>query len=247
VWVDGGMELKASGMQRIYQVALNTKSDILKTEPSLGDRLLEFKDKTRASIVCLQAMLRTETDHHYVMTTAFKRHFERYVDERTYLTDPIFQQCATSRTPFEWSVMTACADDPHHELMTGHRWLTIPIMNDNVIACIHVASEADEETWRSQIADFIWHGGAAGDEIVARLLSLRSKEYRGRVRLTPVQVDYLSLLAAGKDIGDIVKLTRQDHRSVNRQISDALSSLNARTQSQAVVKAISLGILSPQQ
>jgi DNA-binding CsgD family transcriptional regulator len=241
------LNFKALGMQRVYQVSLNTKCDILKTEPALGDRLLEFKDKTRASVVCLQAMLRTEVHHHYVLTSAFKGYFERYVEDRAFLTDQIFQQCATSRIPFEWSVMPTSLKKRQDGLLSIHRWLTIPIINDKVIACIHVASEADEEGWRSQIADFIWHGGAAGDAIVARLLALRSKEYRKHIRLSPVQVDYLSLLAAGKDIGEIVKLTKQDHRSVNREISDVLSSLNARTQSQAVVKAISLGILSPPQ
>ncbi len=230
-------------MQRIYQVALGTKHDVLKVERGLGDRLLAFKEKTQASVVCLQAMLRSESEHHYIMTTAFKGYFESYVEERAFLTDPLFQQCAASRTPFEWSVMPSSSQDNHKTLMTGHRWLTMPVSNDKVIACIHVASDADEETWRSRIADYIWHGGAAGDEIVSRLLRLRSKERA--VRLSPKQLDYLSLLAAGKNIHDIVRFTQQDHRDVNKEIHDALTRLNARTQSQAVVNAISLGILSP--
>jgi DNA-binding CsgD family transcriptional regulator len=231
------------GMQRIYQVGLGTKCDILTVEPSLGERLLDFKTKTKASVVCFQAMLRDRTDHHFVMTTAFKRFFDAYVDERVFLVDPVFQQCSTTKTPFEWSPKPTQHDSADKRNLFGNlRWLTLPVCNERVIACVHVGSDADEETWRGQIADFIWHGMTAGDDIVTRLLQLRSKDFVGSV-LTDVQIDYLALLAAGKDIDDIVKITRRDHRAVNRQLHEALARLNARTQSQAVVKALSLGIL----
>lgn len=233
-------------MQRIYQVALGTKCDILKTEPQLGERLLKFKAKTGASVVCLQAMLRSEINHHYVLTTAFKGYFEEYVRGLAFLEDPIFNRCASAKSPFEWSSMPSASSEPGRQpLISGRRWLTLPIVHDQVIACLHVAADASDEEWRASIADFIWHGMKVGDDIVHRLLQLRNNDFAPPVRLSPTQVDCLTLLAAGKDIAHIVDITGRDYRAVNRQISEAMCRLNARTQSHAVVKAISLGFLPP--
>lgn len=228
-------------MQRIYQVAVGTKQDVLKTEPCLGERMLEFKRKTNASVVTLQAMLRSEPDYHYVMTTAFRGYYEDYVSKRRYLTDPVFQRCLSTKMPFEWSSVQGIEQTDKGLLLENHRWLTMPLYHEKLVACLHVAGDGSDEMWRERVADFIWHGMNAGDEIVQRLVSIRPQP----ARLSATQLDCLSLLAAGKDIEDIVGITRRDHRTVHRHISEAMLRLNARTQSHAIVKAISLGILPP--
>jgi LuxR family quorum-sensing transcriptional regulator LasR len=190
----------------------------------------------------------------FVQTNYSTEWRERYDAERFAYVDPTVGHCLISNLPIVWEPEAfataggrilyeeACA----HGMRTG---VTLPIHGPNgEVGLLSLASDtAPGEKFTREIA----HG-------MADLTLVRDYAFAASVpfahpsggeevpRLTRRELEVLNWVMAGKSSWEISMITRCSEATVNFHLANVRQKFNVNTRQQAVVKAIALGLLTPE-
>jgi LuxR family quorum-sensing transcriptional regulator LasR len=180
---------------------------------------------------------------------------ERYDAERLHYVDPTVGHCLTSSLPIVWEPDTFKSPEQQalYEEACGHgirSGITFPIHGPNgEFGVVSFASDARpggevEDTISylmpslSLIRDYAF-------ESSLRFINARSGA-EPVPRLTKRELEVLNWVMVGKSSWEISKITACSEATVNFHIGNIRQKFNVNTRQQALVKAISLGILTPE-
>jgi LuxR family quorum-sensing transcriptional regulator LasR len=196
----------------------------------------------------------TQYEHAFVQTNYSTEWRARYDAERFAYVDPTVGHCLISNLPIVWEPEAfatkggrilyeeACAVG----MRTG---VTLPIHGPNgEVGLLSLASDAAPgEKFTREIA----HG-------MADLTLIRDYSFAASVpfshptggeevpRLTRRELEVLNWVMAGKSSWEISMITRCSEATVNFHLANVRQKFNVTTRQQAVVKAIALGLINPE-
>jgi LuxR family quorum-sensing transcriptional regulator LasR len=190
----------------------------------------------------------------FVQTNYSPEWRERYDAERFAYVDPTVGHCLISNLPIVWEpdafatkggrvlYEEACA----YGMRTG---VTLPIHGPNgEVGLLSLASDAAPG---AQFTRDIAHG-------MADLTLIRDYSFAASMpfshptggeevpRLTRRELEVLNWVMAGKSSWEISMITRCSEATVNFHLANVRQKFNVNTRQQAVVKAIALGLLTPE-
>lgn len=180
---------------------------------------------------------------------------ERYDAEKLHYIDPTVAHCATSSVPIVWEPETfgdpaqramyeeACA----HGIRSG---ITLPIHGPTgEFGVISFASDARPSAdFDKQIIQLMPTLSLIRDYAFESSLKFvhEPKGAEPVPRLTKRELEVLGWVMVGKSSWEISKITSCSEATVNFHIANIRQKFNVNTRQQALVKAISLGLLSPE-
>ncbi|MET0980905.1 MAG: LuxR family transcriptional regulator [Telluria sp.] len=179
---------------------------------------------------------------------------ERYDAERLAYVDPTVSHCLSSTLPIIWEPATFSSDEGHalyeeassHGIRTG---VTLPIHGPN--GEFGVLSFASDDAAGPACTRKTAH-------IMPALTLVRDYAFASSTRfidqvggeapprLTRRELEVLQWVMAGKSSWEISMITRCSEATVNFHLANVRQKFNVNTRQQAVVKAISLGLLNPE-
>ena len=190
----------------------------------------------------------------FVQTNYASEWRERYDAERFAYVDPTVGHCLISNLPIVWEPEAfatsggrilyeeACA----YGMRTG---VTLPIHGPNgEVGLLSLASDAAPG---AKFARQVAHG-------MANLTLVRDYAFAASMpfahptggeevpRLTRRELEVLNWVMAGKSSWEISMITRCSEATVNFHLANVRQKFNVNTRQQAVVKAIALGLLTPE-
>ncbi len=179
----------------------------------------------------------------------------RYDADKLHYIDPTVSHCITSALPIVWEPETFCtpAQQALYEEACGHgvrSGITLPIHGTN--------GEFGVVSFASDLRP-----GADFDDRIASLMPalslIRDYAFESSLkfigaqnspepvpRLTKRELEVLNWVMVGKSSWEISKITVCSEATVNFHIGNIRQKFNVNTRQQALVKAISLGILTPE-
>ena len=180
---------------------------------------------------------------------------ERYDADKLHYVDPTVAHCITSVVPIVWEPSTFCtpAQRNLYEEACGHgirSGVTLPIHGPGgEFGVVSFATDARPTN-------------AFGDSILASMPALsliRDYAFESSLkfinahnpgepvpRLTKRELEVLNWVMVGKSSWEISKITACSEATVNFHIGNIRQKFNVNTRQQALVKAISMGILTPE-
>lgn len=179
----------------------------------------------------------------------------RYDADKFHYIDPTVSHCFTSALPIIWEPETFCtpAQQALYEEACGHgvrSGITFPIHGTN--GEFGVISFASDQRPSRKFDDNIINLMPALSLIrdYAFESSLKFIEAHNNAeavpRLTKRELEVLNWVMVGKSSWEISKITACAEATVNFHIGNIRQKFNVNTRQQALVKAISLGILTPE-
>jgi LuxR family quorum-sensing transcriptional regulator LasR len=179
---------------------------------------------------------------------------ERYDAERFAYVDPTVGHCLTSTLPIIWqpdAFASAGGRILYEEacsfgMRTG---VTLPIHGPNgEVGLLSLASDgAPGERFTRDIAHRMADLTLIRDYSFASSVSFAHPAGGEAVpRLTRRELEVLNWVMAGKSSWEISMITRCSEATVNFHLANVRQKFNVNTRQQAVVKAIALGLLSPE-
>lgn len=179
---------------------------------------------------------------------------ERYDAERLAYVDPTVSHCLTSTVPVIWEPELFGTPQGHalyeeacaHGIRTG---VTLPIHGPNAeFGVLSFASDGSAGSeFRRDVAHVMPMLTLVRDYAFAS--SVRFLEQAGAdpvPRLTRRELEVLQWVMAGKSSWEISMITRCSEATVNFHLANVRQKFNVNTRQQAVVKAIALGLLIPE-
>jgi len=164
--------------------------------------------------------------------------------------DPVFIAAKQRLTPFQWRDPTFMSDlDPVQQRILAEggeaglkEGFTIPIQSPGALAasCSLVAGPDGADPLHYSLA----HSMAVLAHERARMILAADTPSQSRVRLTQLERDCLVFVARGKSDWVASELLGVRERNVHRAIERAKRRLGVATRVQAVVRALSLGIIA---
>lgn len=219
----------------------NLKRGALVSDPSIANDLAEFEGRFNPDFLAFQ-FWDVATQARLVIANAFEAYYESYVKDSLHLSDPIIGLCETRKAPFEWHSVFSCRDVPAvfktQSLSAANKVLTVPTGGKGLVAALHIGCSA--ETWKEKASDIVWFGSILAANVCKKVLERQNGESQA-MSLDEPQAECLTLLAAGKDVEEIARLTRRSRKSVSRNIAEAMVKLHASNQPHAIVTAMTLG------
>jgi LuxR family quorum-sensing transcriptional regulator LasR len=193
-------------------------------------------------------------DQAFVQTNYPSRWRERYEAERYAYVDPAVGHCMVSVLPLIWQpeLFRSPVQRTFHEEASSHglrSGVSFPIHGPNgecgmlSFAC---ADESDERFMRRVVG------------LLPDLALLRDYAFATGVRfcpsappepvprLTPRELEVLNWVMVGKSSWEISKITGCSEATVNFHMGNIRQKFNVNTRQQAVVRAISLGLITPE-
>ncbi len=180
---------------------------------------------------------------------------ERYDADKLHYVDPTVSHCITSSVPIVWEpdTFSTPAQRNLYEEACGHgirSGITFPIHGPSgEFGVVSFASDARP-------------GGELDDDIIRLMPSLsliRDYAFESSLkfinahnsaeaapRLTKRELEVLNWVMVGKSSWEISKITVCSEATVNFHIGNIRQKFNVNTRQQALVKAISMGILTPE-
>ncbi|MEJ7806954.1 MAG: LuxR family transcriptional regulator [Telluria sp.] len=180
---------------------------------------------------------------------------ERYDADKLHYVDPTVAHCVTSSLPIVWEpdTFSTPAQRALYEEASGHgirSGITFPIHGPSgEFGVVSFASDARP-------------GGALDDDIIRLMPALsliRDYAFESSLkflhaqnsaesapRLTKRELEVLNWVMVGKSSWEISKITVCSEATVNFHIGNIRQKFNVNTRQQALVKAISMGILTPE-
>ncbi|MFL6658141.1 MAG: autoinducer binding domain-containing protein [Massilia sp.] len=179
----------------------------------------------------------------------------RYDADKLHYVDPTVSHCLGSSLPIVWEPETFRSPDQQalYEEACGHgirSGITFPVHGPNgEFGVISFASDAKADSDMedtigmlmpslSLIRDYAF-------ESSLRFINARSSTEEVP-RLTKRELEVLNWVMVGKSSWEISKITACSEATVNFHIGNIRQKFNVNTRQQALVKAISLGILTPE-
>ena len=180
---------------------------------------------------------------------------ERYDAERLAYIDPTVSHCLSSALPVVWqpSLFDAPAQRELYEEACGYgirSGVTFPIHGPNgEFGVLSFAADAlpDAATLRdlhqhlpelAMIRDYAFQG--------ASTFCSGATALEAPPRLTPRELEVLSWAMAGKSSWEISKIVSCSEATINFHMANVRQKFNVNTRQQAVVKAIALGLIIPE-
>ena len=222
---------------------IDEASDMTVTIPKLRDLLavdhLVYHSSKRGSSPSLDPYVRLTYP-----STWIKRYLEKgYVD-----VDPVLREGFFRVLPFDWSELSVTRPEELALMMDalahgiGPRGLSVPVRSKHGHrGLVSVSDARPEERWveyrRTHLGDLI--------AIANRLHNRVVHEFYGedRPRVTPREIEVLRLKAAGKDSIDIATILSISPHTARDHLKSARFKLDCATSTQAISKAISLGLI----
>lgn len=184
-------------------------------------------------------------------STEWRQHYDA---ERLAYVDPTVSHCLTSSLPVVWErdLFVTAAECALYEEACGHgivTGVTLPIHGPNgEFGVLSFASDTKPgAAFSRQIQQITPALTLVRDYVFAS--SLRFFEPAGKEgvpRLTRRELEILNWVMAGKSSWEISMITRCSEATVNFHLANVRQKFNVNTRQQAVVKAISLGIINPE-
>lgn len=191
----------------------------------------------------------------FVQTNYSQEWRDRYDAERFAYVDPTVAHCLTSTLPIIWQPEAfgdgggrilyeeACS----FGMRTG---VTLPIHGPGgEVGLLGLASDAAPgEKFSRDIAERMAHLTLIRDYAFASSLPFSHLDGGGEdvPRLTRRELEVLNWVMAGKSSWEISMINRCSEATVNFHLANVRQKFNVSTRQQAVIKAISLGLLTPE-
>jgi len=166
--------------------------------------------------------------------------------------DPVLQHCAHSILPAVWHLLTMPQDAQvarffdearRHGLASG---VTYSILDKNsAYSIFSLTRGTDHASDRRHIESQIGAGYLLMTYTHEAMKRLNAADRASPVQLTVRETDCLSWVGRGKTSWEISRILTISERTVIFHINNAVKKLDTRTRSQAVVKALSLGLIRP--
>jgi LuxR family quorum-sensing transcriptional regulator LasR len=180
---------------------------------------------------------------------------ERYDADKLAYVDPTVAHCLTSSLPVVWEPETFSAPDQQalYEEACGHgirSGITFPIHGPNgEFGVLSFASDVKpgrdmEDTIGYLMPSLSLIRDYAFESSLKYIHSRSTPE--AAPRLTKRELEVLNWVMVGKSSWEISKITACSEATVNFHIGNIRQKFNVNTRQQALVKAISLGILTPE-
>ena len=180
---------------------------------------------------------------------------ERYDRKRFVDVDPVVGHCMTSSLPIVWEPATFA--EPAQRAMYeeasafGIRsGVTLPVHGpQGEFGVLSFASDAEpDEAFRKSVAEVLPGLSLIRDYAFASSAKFRVQESRqeSAPRLTRRELEVLQWVAAGKSSWEIARITSCSEATVNFHLANVRQKFGVNTRQQAVVKAIALGLISPE-
>jgi LuxR family quorum-sensing transcriptional regulator LasR len=193
-------------------------------------------------------------EHAFFKTNYPRKWRERYDAERLAYVDPTVAHCVASTLPLVWQADTFRSpaqramyeDGCAHGIRAG---VTFPIHGPNGEFGIltfatdpQAGSEFERDVGTSLpelalVRDYTFASGVRFCPPAA---------HESAPRLTPRELEVLNWVMAGKSSWEISKITGCSEATVNFHMGNIRQKFNVNTRQQAVVRAISLGLISPE-
>lgn len=180
---------------------------------------------------------------------------ERYDADKLAYVDPTVSHCLSSSLPVVWEPGTfdTPAQQALYEEACGHgirSGITFPIHGQNgEFGCISFASDARPSEDLDDTIGFLMPSLS----LIRDYAFESSLKYIGSrtgaepaPKLTRRELEVLNWVMVGKSSWEISKITACSEATVNFHIGNIRQKFNVNTRQQALVKAISLGILTPE-
>ncbi len=190
---------------------------------------------------------------------------ERYDADKLAYVDPTVVHCLASSLPIVWAPDTFCAPRQRalYEEASGHgirSGITFPIHGPNgEFGVLSFASDAPtshflnsancgkRRAWASELAiKMPWLALLRDYAFESSLRFVHARPPDADVpRLTRRELEVLNWVMVGKSSWEISRITACSEATVNFHLANVRQKFNVNTRQQALVKAISLGILTP--
>jgi len=180
---------------------------------------------------------------------------DRYDTDKLHYVDPTVGHCLTSSLPIVWEPDTfdAPREREFYEEACGHgirSGITFPIHGPNgEFGVISFASDTlPDGKFDEQIATYMADLSLIRDYAFESSLKFLGPRPGAEPapRLTRRELEVLNWVMVGKSSWEISKITRCSEATVNFHIANVRQKFGVNTRQQALVKAISLGILTPE-
>ena len=193
-------------------------------------------------------------DNAFVQTNYPAKWRERYDAERMAYIDPIVSHCLQSTLPLIWSSelfrtqaqRVLYEDASAHGLRAG---AAFPIHGPNGefgLLSFAVSQDADA-AWTRKVTALLPDLALVRDYAFASAVRFcLPVAQEAAPRLTPRELEVLNWVMVGKSSWEISKITSCSEATVNFHMGNIRQKFNVNTRQQAVVRAISLGLISPE-
>jgi LuxR family quorum-sensing transcriptional regulator LasR len=179
---------------------------------------------------------------------------ERYEAERFAYIDPVISHCLVSVLPVVWQpeLFRSAAQRAYYEDACAHgirAGVSLPIHGPNgEFGVLSFASElAPDASYVRELSGMLPDLALLRDYAFAsgmRFCPLAPTE--AVPRLTPRELEVLNWVMVGKSSWEISKITGCSEATVNFHMGNIRQKFNVNTRQQAVVRAISLGLITPE-
>lgn len=179
----------------------------------------------------------------------------RYDVQKLYQVDPVVQHCLTSALPIVWQADTFATPDQAALYAEASSFgirsgVTLPIHGCNgELGLVSFATDLPpgrqfDERLGHTMADLALVRDYAFESSLKFIKARSSAE--AAPHLTRRELEVLKWVMAGKSSWEISRITECAEATINFHISNIRQKFNVNTRQQALVKAIALGILSPE-
>jgi LuxR family quorum-sensing transcriptional regulator LasR len=180
---------------------------------------------------------------------------EQYDAQKLYYVDPTVSHCLASSIPIVWEPDTFLAmnqgalyeEASHFGISSG---ITFPIHGrDGEVGLISFASDAQPgEQFNNRLMHYLADLSLVRDyafESSLKYLKARTPS-EPMPHLTKRELEVIKWVMAGKSSWEISRITDCAEATVNFHVSNIRQKFNVNTRQQALVKAIALGIITPE-
>lgn len=227
------------------------------SEAAWSDVLFGIADSLGFGGVLCAAMLsrHASLDTSFVQSN-YSKQWQRYYDnEKLHQLDPTIRHCMHSVLPLVWESDAFKALDDHHMLEEASQFglrsgITFPMHGCNgELGMISFASDmAPDEEFNARLTHYMADLSLVRDyAFESSLKFVRARQQAEPVpHLTKRELEVIKWVMAGKSSWEISRITDCAEATVNFHISNIRQKFNVNTRQQALVKAIALGIITPE-
>jgi len=193
-------------------------------------------------------------DHAFFQTNYPRKWRERYEAERHAYVDPTVSHCLSSTLPLVWQADTyrSPAERAVYEEACKHgirAGVSFPIHGPNgEFGMLNFACDPKPERgFAREVVALLPELALVRDYAFASGVRFCPPvTHEAAPRLTPRELEVLNWVMAGKSSWEISKITGCSEATVNFHMGNIRQKFNVNTRQQAVVRAISLGMISPE-
>jgi LuxR family quorum-sensing transcriptional regulator LasR len=193
-------------------------------------------------------------EHAFIQTNYPRKWRERYEAERLAYVDPTVSHCLSSTLPLVWQADTyrSPVQRAMYEEGCGHgirAGVTFPIHGPHgEFGLLSFATDPQpHQRFAAEVGALLPELALVRDYAFASGVRFcPPTTHEAAPRLTPRELEVLNWVMAGKSSWEISKITGCSEATVNFHMGNIRQKFNVNTRQQAVVRAISLGLITPE-